>query len=461
MKNFSDLLAQTDFPFKTLTPGFWERVKPQPLKKSQLLDLNPLGTQLLQLPADCGQEEQWRALHNGELTMAHGDPICAYYAGHQFGSWAGRLGDGRAHTIGTINGYELQLKGAGLTPFSRMGDGRAVLRSTIREYLASEYLAALQIPTTRSLGILTSKDPVYREDVETAATMIRLSPSFVRFGTFEYFCWMKQTAQIGQLLEFLQHYYFNEVNSHEELFAHVIQQTATLMAQWMAYGFCHGVMNTDNMSILGLTLDYGPYGFLENYDPDHICNHSDHTGRYRFSEQPGIAAWNLYALAHALQDFIPLERSNQLVDELFWKTYTAAYQTLMTQRFGLPIQKESSALINTILKQITKKADLNQLLYTLTSNQATFPEVIADQADPYWKLRTDASATQMSRLNPKFVLRNWVCQHVIEQVKAGNHAILGQVRHVMQHPFEEHSEFDFLAQATPDWGRCLEVSCSS
>ncbi|MDY3331093.1 MAG: YdiU family protein, partial [Pelistega sp.] len=238
-------------------------------------------------------------------------PLATVYSGHQFGVWAGQLGDGRAILLGESVGadgqrQEWQLKGAGRTPYSRFGDGRAVLRSSIREYLCSEAMFGLGIPTTRALALTVSPEKVEREELETAAVVTRVAPSFIRFGHFEHFFHRGQHDELKALMDFVIDQYYaelrDEVNPYAVLFEKVLFSTAELVAAWQSVGFCHGVMNTDNMSILGLTIDYGPYGFLDVYDSEHICNHSDHQGRYAYQQQPYIAHWNLVRLANC---FLP------------------------------------------------------------------------------------------------------------------------------------------------------------
>src|SRR5690606_23829644 len=246
-----------------------------------------------------------------------GQTLAAVYSGHQFGVWAGQLGDGRAHLLGEVAGprgsWELQLKGSGMTPYSRMGDGRAVLRSSVREYLASEAMHGLGIPTTRALALVVSDDPVMRETVETAAIVTRMSPSFVRFGSFEHWSSRRQPEELRILADYVIDKFYPDCRQADDgphepllrLLAEVTRRTALLMADWQAVGFCHGVMNTDNMSILGLTLDYGPYGFMDTFRLDHICNHSDTEGRYAWNRQPSVALWNLYRLGGSLHALVP------------------------------------------------------------------------------------------------------------------------------------------------------------
>jgi serine/tyrosine/threonine adenylyltransferase len=460
--NEKDSLPLSTSKFAKLGSVFWQKTVTSPLKNPVLGDLNPLGCALLGLSTDSISEVQWRDLHNGSLLFENQPPICAVYSGHQFGVWAGQLGDGRAHLLGELNGWELQLKGAGLTPFSRMGDGRAVLRSTIREYLASEYLQALGIPTTRSLGLVSGSDSVSRETIETGAMMIRLSPSFVRFGTIEHFYSIGNTTALTEFLEWLNTYFYPECASVKEIFDSIALKTADLMAKWMVYGFCHGVMNTDNMSLLGLTLDYGPYGFLDRYDPDHICNHSDPQGRYSYGNQPGIAQWNLIALAYSLQTHLSFEEAQAFVGSSFSDRYYSQYWSLLCDRFGLQNTKESTHWIQTLLQEFHQQGiDHNRWLYQLTHS----PEQLEEKWRPFLvsrKALVDQSRIQkMASLNPKYVLKNWVCQWVIEAAQKGDFTRLKQVRHIMQTPFEAHDEFTFLTGDAPTDAYTVGVSCSS
>jgi len=255
-----------------------------------------------------------------------------------------RLGDGRALLLGEQQApdgqrWDLHLKGAGKTPFSRFGDGRAVLRSSIREYLASEALHALGIPTTRALVLVGSQEPVYREQVETGATVLRTALSHLRFGHIEYFAWSGQGEKIPHLIDYLLRHYFPELESGAELFAEVVRRTARLIAKWQAAGFCHGVMNTDNMSLLGLTLDYGPYGFIDAYVPDFVCNHSDPAGRYALDQQPAVGYWNLQKLAQALAGHVDGDALAAALAQ-YEQQLMLHYSELMRAKLGLAVWEE-------------------------------------------------------------------------------------------------------------------------
>ncbi|MEW6613804.1 MAG: protein adenylyltransferase SelO family protein, partial [Pseudomonadota bacterium] len=286
-----------DNSFARLPEPFYSRVMPTPVPAPELLSYNETAAALLDLDPREAQRPEFVEYFSGNRPLPGSEPLAALYAGHQFGHYVPQLGDGRAILLGEVRNragerWELQLKGAGRTPYSRGGDGRAVLRSTIREYLCSEAMHGLGIPSTRALCIVGSELEVYRESVERGAVLLRLAPSHVRFGSFEVFFYRDQHAELKLLADYVIERHYPELADGDDryvrFFQEVVLRTARLLAQWQAVGFAHGVMNTDNMSILGLTLDYGPFGFLDRYDPGFICNHSDHAGRYAFDRQPQI-----------------------------------------------------------------------------------------------------------------------------------------------------------------------------
>jgi uncharacterized protein YdiU (UPF0061 family) len=296
-----------------LPDSFYRRVSPQALTDPYLVAFSPAMAELFDIDPELFRQQHLIDLLSGNASPDNSDPIAMIYAGHQFGVYVPQLGDGRALTIGEIGDregarWEVQLKGAGLTPFSRMGDGRAVLRSTVREFLASEAVAALGIPTTRALCVTGSEDPVYRERPETAAVLTRVAPSHLRFGNFEVFFYRQQYAELKILADFVIAEFYphcaEAVNPYLELLRVVIERTASLIASWQLVGFTHGVLNSDNMSILGLTIDYGPYGFLDSFRSGFVCNHSDDQGRYAYDQQPRIGLFNLSCLAQAMLPLI-------------------------------------------------------------------------------------------------------------------------------------------------------------
>ncbi len=411
-------------------------------------------------------------------------PFASVYSGHQFGVWAGQLGDGRALMLGEIDtpagAMEVQLKGSGLTPYSRMGDGRAVLRSSVREFLCSEAMHALGIPTTRALAVITSPQPVRRETIETAAVVTRVAPSFLRFGHFEHFAHTAQdTAALQQLLEATTQRYFPGISGPAALLEEVARRTARLVAQWQLVGFCHGVMNTDNMSLLGLTIDYGPFGFLDAFDPMHVCNHSDDQGRYAYARQPSVAFWNLHALAQALLPLVdgPKEAaSEQLLAALepYKAEFAAAMVSGLRTKLGLVAEHDDdAALADDLLKLMTEdRAD-----FTITWRRMSDLAAARDcflQRDKFdaWAERYRARLAlensddserriRMHRANPKFVLRNHLAQTAIERAQHGDFSETQRLLKVLEHPFDEQPHNEADAAFPPAWATQLEVSCSS
>ena len=320
--------------FYTLMPA--EKVGVQP----RLLHANPKAAALIGMDPGAFGGPAFTQVFSGHAPLEGFSPLAMVYSGHQFGVWAGQLGDGRALLIGQARApdgalWDIQLKGAGETPYSRHADGRAVMRSSIREYLCSEAMAALGIPTTRALALVATNEQVYREIPEPGAVLTRLAPSHVRFGHFEHFFHTGRPEQVRLLADHVIEEYFPDmVGDHARWFGEVVNRTAILMAHWQSVGFAHGVMNTDNMSILGLTLDYGPFGFMEAYEPGFICNHTDAQGRYAFDMQPSIAHWNLRALAFALSGLIAKEALIGALDT-YEGLYRRRYRALMRAKLGL------------------------------------------------------------------------------------------------------------------------------
>ena len=285
--------------FAHLGPDFVAPIAPAPLPEPYWVGQSGALAQSLGLPPGWATADSALQALTGNQLLPGSAMVASVYSGHQFGVWAGQLGDGRACLLGELAGQEIQLKGAGPTPFSRRGDGRAVLRSAIREFLCSEAMHGLGIPTTRALCVTGSDATIWRETAETAAVVTRVATSFIRFGHFEHFSKREQIPQLQALADFVIDHYYPQcredagANPYLSLLGEVSRKTAEMVAHWQSVGFCHGVMNSDNMSILGLTLDYGPFQFLDAFAPGHICNHSDTEGRYAFSEQPNLAYWNL------------------------------------------------------------------------------------------------------------------------------------------------------------------------
>ena len=401
------------------------------------------------------------------------------------------MGDGRALLLGEaqtpLGRLEVQLKGAGLTPYSRMGDGRAVLRSSIREFLCSEAMHALGIPTTRALAIVGSPLPVRRETMETAAVVTRVAPSFLRFGHFEHFTHTAQDIDaLRRLVDATIARFYPEAaaaaNPTAALLEAVCARTATLLAQWQAVGFCHGVMNTDNMSMLGLTIDYGPFGFLDAFDPGHVCNHSDHQGRYAYARQPNVAFWNLHALAQALLPLIDDQDTALAALEPYKTLFPQAMLTALRAKLGLHSERdEDRDLADDLLKLMAQdRADFSITWRRLAGFDSAADAVTPSVRDLFidraafdaWatrygeRLRAESSidaerAARMNRVNPKFVLRNHLAETAIERARAGDFSEVQRLLKVLQRPFDEQAEHEADAGFPPVWATELEISCSS
>jgi uncharacterized protein YdiU (UPF0061 family) len=476
--------------FGALPPHFYTRVRPTPLPEPYLVAFNPDAAPLMGLDPAAVADPALVEVLTGNHLPAGTSPLAAVYSGHQFGVYVPQLGDGRAISLGEAIGRDgicdVQLKGAGRTPYSRMGDGRAVLRSSIREYLCSEAMHALGIPTTRALAITGSDAPVIRETVETAAVVTRLSPSFVRFGSFEYWFHRREAEAVRTLADFVIDEFHPALSGlpdrHPRLLAEVVSRTAELIAAWQSVGFMHGVMNTDNMSILGLTLDYGPFGFMEAFDPDHICNHSDEGGRYAYSMQPRVALWNLYALAQAL---VPLAEPEALEAELgrFEAMFQAALLRRWRAKLGLATAREDDvALVDEALSMMAASKldftlffrDLARLSVAGPVGDAVLRDRVLDLArfDAWaerYRARLSAEGSidaerrlRMNAVNPRFVLRNHLAETAIRKAAdARDYDEIARLHEVLKHPFDEQPGRESYAQPAPDWATNLMVSCSS
>lgn len=495
--------------FESLGDAFFTRLRPTPVPAPYWVSCNHALARSLGLPSDWSDSAEALALHVGNSAdMAH--PLASVYSGHQFGHWAGQLGDGRAMLMGDLltpqGRQEVQLKGAGLTPYSRMGDGRAVLRSSIREYLCSEAMHGLGIPTTRALCVAGSDQAVRREEVETAAVVTRVAPSFIRFGHFEHFAYREQYPELKRLADFVIDHHYPECrhpttlkgNPYAALLEAVSERTARLVAQWQAVGFCHGVMNTDNMSILGLTIDYGPFQFLDAFNPAHICNHSDTQGRYAYNKQPNIAYWNLFCLGQALLPLI-----NESADEgqalalaaleSYKTVFPDALERLMRAKLGFPADGQTSAadqaavraLIETLLKLMAQdRVDypifwrrLSQHLQEVTQGRAQLQSASAVRdlfldrpAFDTWMLQyseqmtpvlTAETGINMLKTNPQYVLRNHLGEQAIRAAKTKDFSETDRLLSLLQSPFDSKDGAQAYADFPPAWAASIEISCSS
>ncbi|MEP1448103.1 MAG: protein adenylyltransferase SelO [Paraglaciecola sp.] len=480
-----------DHSFAEELTSLASEVKPIKLLNSHLVAFNHELANELGLPIQWQEEALlFAALYSQEGTLNQ-RPIAQKYGGHQFGHWNPELGDGRglllAETCDQYNNrWDLHLKGAGPTPYSRFADGRAVLRSTIREYLASEALHYLGIPTSRALCLITSDEPVYREKQERAAKMIRVCQSHLRFGHFEYFFHSKQPQKLQSLFDYCFKYHFAEcaqsAHPYQAMFEKIVQDTAKLIAKWQAFGFNHGVMNTDNMSIHGITFDYGPYAFLDDFEPTFICNHSDPQGRYSFDSQPGIGLWNLNALAQSFTPYLEIEQIKQVLNS-YEATLLKEYSTLMHHKLGLIAsdknRETNSNLINTWLEMLAAERKDYSVAFRqlcefdiLGGNQKLREQFInRDRFDKWAKQYAFAlqnqgtiqtqRQTQMYQYNPHVVLRNYLAQQVIDQAEEGNFEMFHQFIAALKKPYQEIKEYQKFSAPPPDWGKKLEISCSS
>ncbi len=477
--------------FASLPRGFYAQVDPRPLRGPRLLHANPDAAALIGLDAAALRSPEFLALCSGGGRLGDVPPLATAYSGHQFGVWAGQLGDGRAHLLGDVRtpggAWEIQLKGSGRTPYSRMGDGWAVLRSSVREYLASEAMAGLGIPTTRALALAASDDPVVRETVETAAVVTRLAPSFVRFGHFEH--WGHSHHEQKALLDYVVDHWYPECLETAggeadvpatacRLLAEVTRRTARLIAQWQLAGFCHGVMNTDNMSILGLTLDYGPYGFMDAFQADHVCNHSDTAGRYAWNAQPAVARWNLYRLAGSLLVLGCEAPSLEACLAPFEAEFLDAYRAGLARKLGLDAWRPDDAALEDDWWNLlhAQRADFTLAFRRLSGADRDAGPWLALFADPaparawldrYLARRAgqggDAAARRaaMDRANPLYVLRNHLAQRAIEAAQRGDASEIDRLWSLLRDPYTERPGFESYARP-PDAGEpAVPVSCSS
>lgn len=474
--------------------------QPQALKNAFLIHTNAQVAQLLGLHPDELKREDFLDIVSGKKTLSGMSPLAMCYAGHQFGHLVPRLGDGRAILLGqivtdetntrTAKKWDLQLKGAGQTLYSRGSDGRAVLRSSIREYLCSAAMHGLGIATSHALFLSGSEHEVYREQIETGALIMRVAPSHIRFGTFEYFYYSQRLDDLKTLFDYVIEQHYPELKATEnpclEFFKQVTSDTATMIANWQAVGFAHGVMNTDNMSIHGITLDYGPFGFLDAYEPGFICNHSDHQGRYAFDQQPQIGLFNLSCLAQAL---LPLfnEDTNTAVQlaksvlDSYQTLYIDKYAQLMRSKLGLLKQENNDqSLVSDLLTLLEKNKIDYTLFFRQLSEQQTDDYLVSlrdrfieREAYDVWLLdyqaRLDREETtlsqrskQMKAVNPKYILRNYLAEMAIRAAEdEKDYTHIEQLMCVLQNPFDEHKEFESYAAQPPDWAQKISVSCSS
>ena len=489
-----------DNSYARLPEIFFSEHKPEALQDDFLIHFNPLVAELLGLDTNEVERKDFLDIFTTKKSFDGFKPVAACYAGHQFGQLVPRLGDGRAILLGQIRDessrpWDLQLKGAGKTLYSRGGDGRAVLRSSIREYLCSAAMHGLKIPTTHALFLSGSREEVYREQIEPGAMVLRVAPSHIRFGSFEYYFYSQRFDELKLLFEYVIEQYYPHLqqvtNPAESFLNEVIDSTAKLIARWQAVGFAHGVMNTDNMSIHGITLDYGPFGFVEQYDPNFICNHSDYHGRYAFDKQPEIGLFNLSCLAQAILPVLH-EDADEAVSlakkalARYQDLFVEYYYELMAEKLGLKsLHRDDQKLIKSLLSLMeTDRVDYTLMFRNLsiedleTVKQKCRDLFIDRPAFDKWyqryrerlaqdyDLQDTASlarrSNQMKQVNPKFILRNYMAEIAIRKAQDENdYSEINNLITILSAPFDEHEAFEQYAGHPPEWAQKIEVSCSS
>lgn len=485
-------------------------VSPTPVSKPSLLAYSPEVATLLDLDDSDIQSSEFLNAFSGNALLPGMQPYAANYGGHQFGHWAGQLGDGRAISLGEVvssnaQRWELQLKGAGPTPYSRHADGRAVLRSSLREFVCSEAMHHLGVPTTRALSLISSGEDVVRDmfysgdaKPEPGAIVCRVSPSFIRFGNFELPASRGDTKLLEQLVQFciardFPHLQDRGENKIGDWFIEICKSTAVLIAHWMRVGFVHGVMNTDNMSILGLTIDYGPYGWLENFDPDWTPNTTDAQGRrYVYGKQPAVAQWNLNRLAGAIAVLLPDYEVLRHGLNRYGEVFNENHRAMNAQKLGLLQSYETDALLVQDLFKIMQQLQIDMTLFfriladidlhaiSLVPFQSVFYDELLRDAHSSdlldWLSRYAARIQQqednksarrerMNAVNPLYVPRNWLAQQAIDAAEQGDASELHSLMEVLRNPYQEQAGRERFALPRPEWARnragCSMLSCSS
>lgn len=476
----NNLKLQT--PYLSLDGEFYDMTDSTPLDDPYLINFNPMAAKLIGLNSKSGDDPLFVEMLNGTFTLKGARPFSMCYAGHQFGHNAPRLGDGRAINLGSVNGWNLQTKGSGETLYSRMADGRTAVRSSIREYLMSEAMHHLGIPTTRALGIIGSQTKILRNQMERAAIVMRLSPSWVRFGTFEYFYYFNEHDKLKSLADYAitesYPHLENDEDRYFKFFSEVVARTAKLIAQWQGVGFCHGVMNTDNMSIAGLTMDYGPYAMLDDYNFGFVCNKTDRIGRYSYGEQPNVSYWNLTMLSKALSPIIDRGRMQKKLDDYGNFLYPDAYIDVMCQKMGLDLRLDEDAELITNLVGTLQDAYVDYTIFFRTLSRydgermplfdiAMNPVTIDGWLNLYdarlsKETRTQAERQEaMLKTNPKYVLKNYLLHEAVTLAERGDFSMVETLQYITTHPFDELPAFENLAKETPEEHKNVTLSCSS
>jgi uncharacterized protein YdiU (UPF0061 family) len=501
----------------------YSRVDPTPVDAPETMAYAAEVAELLGLSESFCKSDAFAQVFSGNARLAGMEPWAACYGGHQFGHWAGQLGDGRAISLGELvlssgQRWELQLKGAGRTPYSRTADGRAVLRSSIREFLCSEAMHHLGVPTTRALSLVTTGDMVVRDmfydgnpRAELGAIVCRVAPTFLRFGNFEILAARRDEATLRRLLDYAIQTHFPELGKpspdvYLAWLSEVCRRTAVMVTHWTRVGFVHGVMNTDNMSILGLTIDYGPYGWIDSYDPDWTPNTTDAEGRrYRFGHQPQVAFWNLVRLAQAIVPVVRDAEGLQQALRTYERTLDGEMQAMMAGKLGLrALDPDKDAELVGTLPDVLASAETDMTIFYrrladlpcasegpgAADDKEDDGQLVARIGDAhYGELTTeqvrlvagwlrsyrarvrrdgvgdDERRAAMNRVNPKYVLRNYLAQQAIDRAEEGDASMVHELLEVMRRPYDAQPEREAWAGKRPDWARdragCSMLSCSS
>lgn len=487
-------------------------VNPTSTSNPQLIHYSTEVAELLGINESDIQSDDFLNIFTGNKVLNNTTPYAMCYGGHQFGHWAGQLGDGRAINLFQVKQndklWSVQLKGAGPTPYSRNADGLAVLRSSIREYLCSEAMHHLGVPTTRAFTLSLSGDKVLRDmlydghpEYEKGAIVSRVAPSFLRFGSYEIFTSRNEIDSLKQLVDYTIKHHFPEVKSKDingyiHFFNSVVNRTLKMLIEWQRVGFVHGVMNTDNMSILGLTIDYGPYGWLDDYNFDWTPNTTDKEHkRYRFGNQPNIALWNLLQLANALYPLINDVKPFEITLNQFKIDYDKAYYEMMCHKIGLFTNNDNDIHLIKQLERLMHLTETDMTIFfrllstwSLDSNTTDFGilkkafyqfDDMPDSVKEQWKnwfvtytnrlmqesLSPQERLTKMNAINPKYVLRNYMAQLCIDQAEVGNYSLLNELFDLLKHPYDEQIEHEKWFAKRPDWAKnkagSSMLSCSS
>jgi serine/tyrosine/threonine adenylyltransferase len=469
------LQADTSF-LETLHLDFYSLQSAKPLIEPQLVSINKKLCNELGFTQKELESDQFLDFINGKYILEGTTPYSSAYSGHQFGYFVPNLGDGRALNLGKLNNYHLQLKGSGTTPYSRHGDGRAVLRSSIREYLISEAIYGLGIPTTRAAAIITSKTKVMRNyEQEPGSIVLRASTSWIRFGTFEFAYLDKndKKTKLQNLADYVIKQSYPEIaestNRYEELYFAIVDNTIELIAKWQSIGFMHGVMNTDNMSIEGLTIDYGPYAFMEEFDKSFICNLSDHEGRYSFENQPFIAQWNLSVLAKVLSPIADHKLMESYTDGFIGR-YKKRYLEIMKEKLGLYNKEidDTSLILRLFSAMQIDGTDYTSFFYKLSHGlyDSFKTHNIKEWLTIYQRrlesetISSDERKKKMLQTNPKYILRNYMLQDAIDAAEKGDYTLVNDFLEIAHNPYGDFLQYEHYCQPKPDF-QPLKCSCSS